>query len=50
MFNKKNKPRSEITGTYKAIPKSWDDMTAEEKWEWAGDLLGSIKPKDSKQN
>lgn len=50
MFNKKKKSRGEITSTYQAVPKSWDDMTAEEKWDWAGELLGSIKPKDSKQS
>jgi hypothetical protein len=44
--NKNKKSKGEVTFTLTKIPKSYEEMTPEEKWEWAGKLLEGMKPKD----
>jgi hypothetical protein len=44
--NKNKKSKGEVTFTLTKVPKSYEEMTAEEKWEWAGKLLEGMKPKD----
>ena len=44
--NKNKKSKGEVTFTLTKVPKSYEEITAEEKWEWAGKLLEVMKPKD----
>lgn len=51
MFSrKKKKQKGQVTFTHQELPKSYDEMTWEEKWEWAGEFLSGIKPEQSEKS
>lgn len=43
---RKRRNQGEVTFGLTKVPKSYDDMTPEERWEWAGELLQGLKPRD----
>lgn len=50
MFGKKKKEKNEVTFTHKKLPKSFDEMTPEEKWDWAGEFLSGMSPDKPKKS
>jgi hypothetical protein len=46
--NKNKKTKADATFTLQKVPKSYEEMTPEEKWDWAQSVLGGLSP--SKQS
>ena len=45
--NKNKKAKGEVTFTLQRVPKSYEDMTPEEKMDWALEVLGGMRPNAS---